>query len=49
MPLIAEDKTELERLAKTDPTVKKMDLVAISEKEVFVRKADLVSSATHTQ
>lgn len=28
---------------KDDPNVKEMDLAAISEKEVFVRKANLVS------
>lgn len=44
MPVIGEDKAQLELMVLNDPTVKKMDLVAISEKEVFVRKADLVST-----
>jgi hypothetical protein len=30
-------------MAAADPSVREMDLAAISEKEVFVRKADLVS------
>jgi hypothetical protein len=42
MPVIAESKHQLEEIIKTDPNVKEMDLPAISTKEVFVRKANLV-------
>lgn len=40
MPVVVENKSERELLK--DPNVREMDLAAISEKEVFVRKANLV-------
>ena len=45
LPVLLENK--MEKLAKenilNDPSVKEIDLAEISEKEVFVRKANLVS------
>jgi len=41
--VISESKNDKESLIRTDPDIKEMDLAAISEKEVFVRKANLVS------
>lgn len=43
LPVIVENKNQLEQILKNDPTVKEMDLAEISEKEVFVRKANIVS------
>ena len=43
MPVIAENQQDKETFAK-DSTIKEMDLAAISEKEVFVRKANLVTN-----
>ena len=43
LPVIVENRSQLEEILKNDPTVKEMDLAAISEKEVFVRKANIVS------
>lgn len=43
MPVIVENKAQLDEITKNDPSVKEMDLAAISEKEVFVRKANFVS------
>ena len=34
---------DLRSIDKNDPDIQEMDLAAISEKEVFVRKANLVS------
>lgn len=42
MPVIVENKEEKKQY-ETDPSVKEIDLAAISEKEVFVRKANIVS------
>ena len=42
MPVVVENKSERELLK--DPNVREMNLAAISEKEVFVRKANLVIS-----
>ncbi|CDW90465.1 aaa family protein [Stylonychia lemnae] len=41
MPVIVDSKTDKQALLKDDPSIKEMDLAAISEKEVFVRKAFL--------
>ncbi len=46
LPVIVENKNQLEQILKNDPTVKEMDLAEISEKEVFVRKANIVSFYT---
>lgn len=46
MPVIVESKKQLEEITRNDPSVKEMDLAAISEKEVFVRKANLVREYT---
>jgi hypothetical protein len=43
MPLLIDPKDEKNQKILEDPNVKAMDLAAISEKEVFVRKAHLVS------
>ena len=45
MPVIIDSQKEKDKMLQ-DPTVKEMDLAAISEKEVFVRKANLVSYTT---
>lgn len=44
MPVIIENRNDLKTQKELikDPNVKEMDLAAISEKEVFVRKADIV-------
>jgi hypothetical protein len=42
MPVITETKQQLDELVLLDPNVKEMDLPAISTKEIFVRKANLV-------
>lgn len=42
MPVITETKQQLDELVLRDPNVKEMDLPAISTKEIFVRKANLV-------
>lgn len=39
--MIVDSKSEKYHM-KEDPNIKEMDLAAISEKEVFVRKANLV-------
>jgi len=44
IPIIAESKGQLEQIMKNDPQVKEMDLAALSEKELFVRKANIVST-----
>lgn len=41
MPVLVDNKQEKDSIIQ-DPNVKEMDLAAISEKEVFVRKANLV-------
>lgn len=46
LPVIVESRSQLEQILKSDPNVKEMDLAAISEKEVFVRKANIVSKPT---
>ena len=44
MPLLIDPKDEKNnKILLEDPNVKAMDLAAISEKEVFVRKANMVS------
>ena len=45
LPVIIDSKTEKEKKEEilSDPSVKEMDLAQITEKEVYVRKADLVS------
>jgi hypothetical protein len=43
MPVIIDSKTDKETLIRDDPSIREMDLAAISEKEVFVRKASIVS------
>ena len=40
--MVVDSKEQLEDLTKSDPNIKEMDLAAISEKEVFVRKANIV-------
>jgi hypothetical protein len=42
MPVIVENNKK-EEVMSSNPDVKEMDLAAISEKEVFVRKANLVN------
>jgi hypothetical protein len=42
LPVVVDSKEQLEDLTKSDPNIKEMDLAAISEKEVFVRKANIV-------
>ena len=44
LPVVVESKEQLEDLTKSDSNIKEMDLAAISEKEVFVRKANIVRS-----
>jgi len=43
LPVIVQNQQELQEIVRNDPNVKEMDLAAISEKEVFVRKANIVS------
>jgi vacuolar protein-sorting-associated protein 4 len=43
MPILVDPKDEKNKAVFDDPNVRPMDLAAISEKEVFVRKANLVS------
>jgi small nuclear ribonucleoprotein (snRNP)-like protein len=43
--VVVDSKEQLEDLTKSDPNIKEMDLAAISEKEVFVRKANIVMIA----
>jgi hypothetical protein len=45
LPIIVDpnSKKEIDPTVLNDPSVKEMDLAEISEKEVFVRKADIVS------
>ena len=47
MPILIDPKDEKNKTIFEDPNVKSMDLAAISEKEVFVRKANLVSIRNH--
>ncbi len=44
LPVLIESKTEKGQRESilSDPTIKEIDLAEISEKEIFVRKADLV-------
>lgn len=42
IPVIVDSKMDKSYILE-DPNIKEMDLAAISEKEVFVRKANLVS------
>ena len=44
MPIVVDTKSDKDRVVLDDPDIKEMDLAAISEKEVFVRKANLVSN-----
>ena len=45
LPVIIDPKTEKEKKEEviSDPSIQEMDLAQISEKEVYVRKANLVS------
>lgn len=43
MPVIIDNKGDKEQIMK-DPCIKEIDLAAISEKEIFVRKANIVNS-----
>lgn len=44
MPVIIEKSQDKDEVISKDPTIKEMDLAAISEKEVFVRKANIVTT-----
>ena len=45
LPVLIDPKTEKEKKEEviSDPSIQEMDLAQISEKEVYVRKANLVS------